>query len=363
MISFLQEENRVLRAQLRGRRPRLSDDERRRLAVLGHRLGRATLAQVATIVTADTILRWHRELVGRMRTNTRRWAGRPRVPSHVRALILRMATENATWGYTRIQGAFKNLGHDVGRSTIARILKEHGVPPSPQRPMAWRTFVRAHWPALRVADFFTSAVRILRGLVTYYTAFTGLHMSRTSVRLNVAPGGNIPASGHATIDQQVDWVLGWPILTSDRDSTWSAGVNLLLETAAGRVVRIHARTPNGQASAGRFVHSMTEACPDRVVSRARPSPAGTHAVGGAALWRAQSPRRRNQLTAWPLIQPPRGRVFGRSRLRGLSARTIVQPHSILDAPEFWDSTGSADDRIRSLSSHDAMTADRIPARI
>jgi hypothetical protein len=207
MISFLQEENRVLRAQLRGRRPRLSDDERRRLAVLGHRLGRATLAQVATIVTADTILRWHRELVGRMRTNTRRWAGRPRVPSHVRALILRMATENATWGYTRIQGAFKNLGHDVGRSTIARILKEHGVPPSPQRPMAWRTFVRAHWPALRVADFFTSAVRILRGLVTYYTAFTGLHMSRTSVRLNVAPGGNIPASGHAAIDQQVDWVL------------------------------------------------------------------------------------------------------------------------------------------------------------
>jgi hypothetical protein len=157
--------------------------------------------------------------------------------------------------------------------------------------------------------------------------------------------------------------FGWPILTSDRDSKWSAGVNLLLETAAGRVVRIHARTPNGQASAGRFVHSMTEACPDRVVSRARPSPAGTHAVGGAALWRAQSPRRRNQLTAWPLIQPPRGRVFGRSRLRGLSARTIVQPHSILDAPEFWDSTGSADDRIRSLSSHDAMTADRIPARI
>ena len=122
VISFLQEENRVLQAQLRGRRPRLSDDERRRLAVLGHRLRRAALAQVATIVTADTILRWHRELAGRMWTNRRRRAGRPRVPAHVHVLILRMATENATWGYTRIQGALKNLGHGVGRSTIARIL-------------------------------------------------------------------------------------------------------------------------------------------------------------------------------------------------------------------------------------------------
>jgi HTH-like domain len=200
VIAFLQEENRVLRAHLRGRCLRLSDDERRRLAVLGHRLGRATLAQVATIVKADTILRWYRGFVGRLCTNTQRWAGRPRVPAHVRALILRMATENATWGYTRIQGALKNLGHGVGRSTIARILKEHGVPPSPQRPMAWRAFVRAHCPALRDADFFTSAVPTLRGLVTYYTAVTSLHTSRTSVRFNVAPGGSLPASGHATID-------------------------------------------------------------------------------------------------------------------------------------------------------------------
>ena len=84
VISFLQEENRVLRAQLRGRRPRLSDDERRRLAVLGHRLGRAALAQVGTIAAADTILRWHRELAGRRCTNTRRRAGRPRAPPVVR---------------------------------------------------------------------------------------------------------------------------------------------------------------------------------------------------------------------------------------------------------------------------------------
>ena len=129
VIAFLREENRVLRAHLRGRRLQLSDEERRRLAVLGHQVGRAALAQVATIATADTILRWHRELRARRCLQARRRRGRPRVEAAVRSLIRRMATENATWGYTRIQGALKNLGHRVGRSTIARILREQGIPP------------------------------------------------------------------------------------------------------------------------------------------------------------------------------------------------------------------------------------------
>lgn len=82
-----------------------------------------------------------------------------------------MATENPTWGYTRIQGALKNVGHCVGRSTIARVLHAHGVLPGGQRAMSWRTFVQAHWTALVAADFFTTEVWTTRGLVTYYTAF------------------------------------------------------------------------------------------------------------------------------------------------------------------------------------------------
>jgi serine/threonine protein kinase len=73
-------------------------------------------------------------------------------------LVVRMGTENPSWGYTRIRGALKNLGHRVARSTIAKILKEHGIPPSRERPMTWRTFLRAHWPALFAADFFTTGV-------------------------------------------------------------------------------------------------------------------------------------------------------------------------------------------------------------
>jgi hypothetical protein len=67
---------------------------------------------------------------------------------------------------TRIQGALKNLGHRVAQATVARILREQGIPPSRERPMQWRTFLRAHWGALLAADFFTTEVWTVRGLVT-----------------------------------------------------------------------------------------------------------------------------------------------------------------------------------------------------
>jgi putative transposase len=168
-FAYLSEENRILRAHLRGR-IRLTDDERRRLAVLGHRVGRRRLGQVATIMTPDTILRWHRQLIARKWTYATR-LGRRGVLAEIRRLVVRMAEENPTWGYTRIQGALKNVGHRVGRSTIARILKAHGLPPVPERSTSWQTFLRAHWGANAGADFFTTEVWTWRGLVTYYTVF------------------------------------------------------------------------------------------------------------------------------------------------------------------------------------------------
>src|SRR5918992_1892426 len=182
VIGFLREENRALKAQLGPRRLRLNDDQRRRLAVLGQRLERRLLREVATLVTPDTILRWHRELIVRKWTYARRRPGRPAVLAEIRRLVVRMATENPSWGYTRIQGALRNLGHRVARSTIAKILKHQGIPPSRERPMTWRTFLRAHWHALVAADFFTTEVWTVRGLVTYYTVFViELHSRRVQV--------------------------------------------------------------------------------------------------------------------------------------------------------------------------------------
>jgi putative transposase len=116
-------ELRQLRRQLGGQRLRLTDDDRRRLAAFAFRVGRAVLRQIAT---PDTLLRWHRQLVARKWTYARN-QGRRGVLAAIRQLVVRMATENPTWGYTRIQGALQNVGHRVGRPTIRRILKAAGL--------------------------------------------------------------------------------------------------------------------------------------------------------------------------------------------------------------------------------------------
>src|SRR5476651_1832691 len=101
VIAYLLEENRVLKEHLHGRRLRLTDAQRGRLASHGHRLGRQVLRDVATLVTPDTILRWHRQLIARKWTTVRRRVGRPGVLREIRELSVRMARENPTWGYRR----------------------------------------------------------------------------------------------------------------------------------------------------------------------------------------------------------------------------------------------------------------------
>ena len=140
VVAYLIEENRCLRRQLGTRRVRLTDDDRRRLAARAYRVGRRALRDIAT---PDTLLRWHRRLIARKWTYGRPSVHRHQVLAEIRRLVVRMAEENPTWGYTRVQGALKSLGHRVGRSTIRRILKAAGVPPVPQRPTSWQTFLKA----------------------------------------------------------------------------------------------------------------------------------------------------------------------------------------------------------------------------
>src|SRR5712675_2304292 len=128
IIDYLREENRVLREQLGGRRLRLSDDQRRRLAARAKGLGRKLLAKLATIVTPETLLAWHRKLVAQKYDGSgKRGPGRPRAADQIETLAVRMAEENRDWGYRRIQGALSNLGHEIARSTIAGILERHGI--------------------------------------------------------------------------------------------------------------------------------------------------------------------------------------------------------------------------------------------
>jgi putative transposase len=174
-----------------------------------------------------------------------------------------MASENPRWGYTRIQGALKNLGHRVTRSTIATILKEQGIPPRGERTTSWQTFLRAHWSALKAADFFTTEIWTVRGLVTYYTVFV----------IDVSIVGSTPYPDDAFMLQIVrqltdasDGVLtGRRFLMCDRDQKWSTAVRDLLEASGVRVVRTPFRAPNCNAYAERFVRSIKEECLDRLI--------------------------------------------------------------------------------------------------
>ena len=91
----------------------------------------------------------------------------------VEALVVRMARENADWGYDRIVGALSNLGHQVSDQTVGNILKGHGIEPAPSRKRmtTWATFLKAHWDQLAAIDFTTVEVWTESGLVTYYLLF------------------------------------------------------------------------------------------------------------------------------------------------------------------------------------------------
>jgi hypothetical protein len=150
--------------------------------VKGKVLGRRRLASIAGIVTPDTILRWYRRLVAKKYDGSnRRRPGRPSTKPDIAALVARMATENPTWGYTRIRGGLKRVGHDVARNTIKAILKDHGIEPAPERgeKMSWKTVLAAHWEGLAAADFFTVVVLTLRGLVRYVVFFVIKLKTRT----------------------------------------------------------------------------------------------------------------------------------------------------------------------------------------
>ena len=143
---------------------RLTDAQRRRLAVRGQRLGQRILAQVAGIVTPDTILRWYRRLIARKYDGSaHRRRGRPITPREVADLVVRMAVEHPPWGYTRIRGALANLGHDIARNTVKRILHDHGIEPTPERARRTpgKAFLQAHWDGLAACDLVTVEVLTL----------------------------------------------------------------------------------------------------------------------------------------------------------------------------------------------------------
>ncbi len=256
IIEYLLAENQVLREKLGKGRILLDDDQRLRLAIKGQALGRKVLSSLTTIVTPDTILRWHRQLVAmKWDYSDRRKSsgGRPRIQDKIVELILKMAKKNCGWGYDRIQGALKNLGYQVSDETVGNVLKEHGIEPAPEREKKteWETFLKAHWEVMGAADFTCVEVWTRWGLETYYVLVV---MKLSTRRVEIAgittnpDAAWIQQMGRNLIDCYDGFLLGTKYLLLDRDTKFLPLTGVLEDTETN-VVLLPPRSPNLNAYA------------------------------------------------------------------------------------------------------------------
>ena len=270
-IDYLREENRVLREQLGDRRMKLTDEQRRRLAAKAKGLGRKLLTEVATIVTPETLLAWHRRLIAQTYDGSaNRKPGRPRTPSEIEELIVGMAVENRDWGYRRIQGALSNLGHQIARSTIADILCRQGIEPAPERSRktTWKEFLSRHWELIVAADFFTVEVWTKRGLRRFVVLFF-IELSKRRVEIaGIASEANglwMSQIGRNVSDAECGILLGKRYLIHNRDPLFTDEFLGLLAQSGVKSVKLPPRSPNLNAHAERFVRSIKESCLERMI--------------------------------------------------------------------------------------------------
>ena len=337
-VEYLITENRILREELGKQRILLNDDQRRRLAVKGKILGRKMLEELATIVTPDTILRWHRELVARHwdYSHRRRNAGRPAVSQEIVDLVLRIAKENSTWGYDRIQGALSNLGHDVSATTVANILKDQGFEPAPdrRRQSTWKNFLEAHWDVLASVDFTTIEVWTKRGLVTVYLLFV-MELATRRVHFagctpNPDESWTCQAARNLT-DAENGFLRGKKYLLMDRDTKFSDAFRVTLEQADMKAVQLPPRSPNLTPHIERFMRSLKDECLHRMIFFGEVS-LKTAVVGFLAYYHAE---RNHQGLDNRLIEPGEevgstaGEVASRERLGGMLRTTTAKRPELL----------------------------------
>ena len=271
VIEYLLEENRVLREQLGGKRLLFTDRQRRRLAAKAKAIGRKGLFEISTFVTPDTLLRWYRRLIAKKYDGSKcRTAGRPKTAAEIEELILQMARQNSTWGYTRIRGALYNLGLEIGRNTVKRILLDNGLDPAPLRgrTMSWETFLKAHWGAIAATDFFSVEVLTRVGLVRYFVLFViDLKTRRVEIAGIVRqPDGEwMKQVARNLTDCDSGFLNGTRYLIHDRDPLFTERFREILKPSGVKTVKLPARSPNLNAYAERFVRSVKSECLSQII--------------------------------------------------------------------------------------------------
>jgi putative transposase len=270
------------------RRPELHDRDRAFLAAASRALSRDRWASF--MVTPQTLLRWHRELIRRKWTYHRRTPGRPPLDPDTADLIIRLGRENPRWGCVRIQGELRKLGIRVGASTIRRILRRAGLGPAPRRTgPTWSEFLRAHGRGVLACDFFTVETVFLK---TLYILF---FIELSTRRVRVAGTTRGPDSAWATQQARNLSIAGRleerHILLRDRDSKFSGAFDEVFRTDGLTVMRTPVRAPKANAVAERWVGSVRRECLDHILifgwssssAGMRSTTTGRDPIGASAL--------------------------------------------------------------------------------
>ena len=262
----------MLREKLGKKRILLNDDQRRRLAIKGKVLGRKMLREVAAIVSPDTILRWHRQLVAQKwdYSDRRRTVGRPRISEEIVELVLRIARENRRWGYDRIQGALANLGYSVSDTTIGNIIREHGMEPTPKRKhhTTWHEFLKSHWDVLAAVDFTTIEVWTKNGLATFYLLFVMTQATRKVKFAGCTTNPNeawMEQSARNLSDPFDGFLSNKRYLLMDRDDKYCKRFRDIIEQADVKCLRLPPRSPNLNPHMERYIRSLKEECLNRMI--------------------------------------------------------------------------------------------------
>ncbi len=270
VIDYLLEERRAMLEQIGGKtKLRFTEAQRRRLAAKAKVVRRRVLKQLGTVVTPDTLQRWYKRLIAKKYDGSnKRKVGRPKTHQDIEKLVVRMAKDNDGWGYTRIVGALRHVGHFIARNTVKRILKDHGIEPAPHRGVSWKTFLKTHWGAIAACDFFTVEVLTLTGLVRYHVFFV---MDLATRRVEIAgirhePAGEWMKQVARNLTDVVDGFLNNArYLIHDRDPLFTKEFREILASSGVKTVKLPARSPNLNPFAERFVLSIKSECLDKMI--------------------------------------------------------------------------------------------------
>ena len=194
----------------------------------------------------------------------------PPTPHALAELVVRMAIENPRWGYTRLRGALANLGHEISRNTVKRMLCDHGIAPAPARSRRtpWKTFLQAHWEGLAACDLFTVEVLTLDGLKRYLVLFVIELKTRYVHIAGIHPqpdGAWMEQMARNLTDPREGFLRLSRYLIHDRDPLYTRVFEETLRSGGVRPVRLPAPHPNLNAYAERFVRSIKDECLNRVV--------------------------------------------------------------------------------------------------